>query len=186
VLGALIGVIALGAIAAGVIYYQHAERKRLDAMDYDALAAELDALTVMSKPIAALEPLAVPATAPADYAAALATARQTWEKYVALPRRSSPLPSKRPWPGQFANADALAKDALDHYGVVLFYLDQRSKITSQKPGAKVTVDTDIGNVAELGNDPLHQLQALISDMQSQRNAREWNYSPAVRRSTPTP
>ena len=83
VLGAIIGVIALAGVAAGVIYYQSAERKRLDAMDYETLNIELDALKAVAAPLAALEPLAVPATKPGDYGLALSTARQAWERYVA-------------------------------------------------------------------------------------------------------
>lgn len=184
VIGAVIGVLALVGVALGVIYYQTAERKRLDAMDYETLNIELDALRAVVSPLASLEALAVPATKPADYSAALATARQAWERYSAVPRRQTQLPSKRAWPSQFATADGLAKDALDHYGVVLFYLDQRSKIKSTEPGATVTVDTDIGNVAELGNDPLHELQALVGDMEAQRDAHAWNYAPASRAGAP--
>ena len=178
VVGAIIGVLLLAAIAGGVIYYQSAERKRLDALDYDTLGLELEALQAVTAQIAALEPVAVPDTKPADYAAVLANARAAWERYTALPRRQTQLPSKRAWPGQFASADALAKDALDHYSMVLFYLDQRSKIKTTTPGATATVDTDIGNVANLGNDPLHQLQARIAGMQAQRSEREWDYTPA--------
>jgi hypothetical protein len=179
--GALVGVVLLCGVLGAVIYYQSAERKRLDAMDYDTLAAEHDAMKAVADRLSALEAVALPETKPADYAAPLAAARAAYEHYASPPRRAGRLPSGRPWPGQFDEADKLMKDSLDHFGLVGMYLDQRAKAKPSKVAGTANVDADIQNLAEMATDPLHELIVALGRMEAQRDAHAWEYGPAPRK-----
>jgi hypothetical protein len=179
VMGATVGMLLLVAAVAGVIYYQTSERRRLDAMDYEALNAEHDALRAATEPLRALEQAAQPETPPADYGRLLTDARAAYERYVSPPRRAAPLPSGRPWPGQFAAADALLKKSLDHYGMVALYLDQRAKAKPSKVAGTANADANVENVAEMAAEPLRALGAALDRMQAQREARAWEYGPAA-------
>jgi hypothetical protein len=182
VAGAVGGVVLLAAVIGGIIYYQSAERRRLDAMDYDTLAAEYDALAAVAEPLKRLETLAVPDTKPADYATALSDAKTAYERYVTPPRRTTPLPSGRAWPGQFAAADKLAKDSLDHFAMLPYYLDQRAKAKPTKVGGTTGIDTDIENVANMGTTPLHALLDALDRMKTQHDSHAWDYAAAPKTS----
>jgi hypothetical protein len=177
VTGAVVGVVLLVAAIGGVIYYQSAERKRLDDMDYAALAAEHDALVAVTAPLDKLAEAATPATAPADFAPLLASARAAYEHYTSPPRRSTPLPSGRPWPGQFDAADKLVKDALDHFGLVAYYLDAKAKAKPSKVAGTANADADVLNLASQATDPLHKLHDMLDQMKKQRDAHAWQYGP---------
>jgi hypothetical protein len=183
VTGAVVGTVLLAAAIAGVIYYQSAERRRLDAMDYDALNAEHDALKAVAEPLRRLEEAVSPETPPADYARLLAEARAAYERYASPPRRQTPLPSRRPWPGQFDAAARLAKESLDHFGLASYYLDQRAKAKPSKVTGTANVDADIENVLEDATEPLHDLLASLDRMQAQRDAHAWDYGPAPKAKT---
>jgi hypothetical protein len=178
VAGAVVGVVLLAAAILGIIYYQTSERRRLDAMDYETLNAEHDALTAVTEPLRRLADAAKPDTLPADYAPLLAAARTAYEHYTSPPRRSKPLPSGRLWPGQFDDADKLVKDSLDHFGLVSYYLDQKSKTKPSKVAGTANVDADIENTARQATDPLDKLVATIDRMKAQRDAHAWEYGPA--------
>ena len=178
VMGAVVGVILLAGLIGGIIYYQTSERRRLDRMDYDTLNVEHDALKAVTAPLRELADAAQPETAPDAYATLLANAQSAYALYAAKPRRTSPLPSGRPWPGQFDAADKLVKDSLDHFKLVSYYLDQRAKAKPSKVSGTVNVDTDIQNVSDMATGPLNELEGLLSRMQTQRDDHAWEYGPA--------
>lgn len=175
VAGAIVGVALLILAAASVIVYQSSEHKRRDASDYDSLDAEYDALRTAAEPLGKLSDLARPDAPPADFAAALADARAAYERYTSPPRRSNALPSGRPWPGQFVAADDRLKGALDHFGMVTYYLDLRSKTKPSKVSGTTNVDADINNVADMGREQLAALNATLDRMKQQRDGHAWEY-----------
>jgi hypothetical protein len=164
-------------VIGGIIFYQTSERRRLDNMDYEALNAEHDALQTVTAPLRELEGASQPETAPDAFATLLANAQSAYEHYAAKPRRATPLPSGRPWPGQFDAADKLLKDSLDHFKMVSFYLDQRAKTKPNKVSGTTNVDANIENVAEMAATPLHELEGLLASMQTQRDGHAWEYGP---------
>jgi hypothetical protein len=182
VAGAVAGVGLLVVVVASVVYYQTSERRKADASDYQTLDAEHDALKAAAAPLGRLAELAKPETPPADYAAALAEARASFERYVSPPRRAKPLPSGRAWPGQFAAADELLKSALDHFGMVTYYLDLRAKSKPSKVSGTANIDADINNLASDATTALTDLQEALSRMQAQRDAHAWEYGPAPKAS----
>ena len=178
VVGAIVGVVVLAGVIAGVIYYQTSERRRLDGMDYETLNAEHDALKAVAAPLRELEAASQPESEPDAYTKLLVNAQSAYELYAAKPRRATPLPSGRPWPGQFEAADKLVKDSLDHFKLVSFYLDQRAKTKPSKVTGTANVDADIQNVVEMATTPLHELEETLARMQAQRDGHAWEYGPA--------
>ncbi len=181
VAGTIVGVALLVAIAGGIIYYQTSERRRIDAMDYEMLNAEHDALLAVAAPLKRLEEAAVPETLPPDYERLLSEARAAYERHATPPRRSTALPSGRPWPAQFAAADELVKTSFDRFGQLSYYIDRRAKTKPSKVSGTLAADNDIQNVAQMATDPLHELDALLQRMQTQRDDREWDYGPMPRK-----
>ena len=183
VVGSIVGVVLLAGLIGGVIFYQASERRRLDLMDYDTLNAEHDALQAVTAPLRKLAEVAQPDTPSDAFASLLADAQSAYERYAAKPRRTAPLPSGRPWPGQFAAADALVKDSFDHFKLVSFYLDQRAKTKPSKVAGTANVDSDIQNVADMATSPLQELEGTLSRMQAQRDGHAWEYGPAPKPAT---
>lgn len=176
--GAVVGVVVLVAVVVGIIAYQTSERRKRDAADYDTLNAEHDALKAAVAPLQRLAELAKPETPPADYTAALAEARAAYERYSSPPRRSKPLPSGRPWPGQFAAADELLTKSMNHFGMLPYYLDLRAKTKPSKVAGTANADADIVNVAKMATDPLESLSSTLEHMQAERDGHAWEYGPA--------
>jgi hypothetical protein len=175
--GAAVGVVILAAVIAGLVYYEISDRRSRDASDFASLNAEMDALKTASEPLARLEAAATPDTKPEDYAKLVADAKVAYDAYASKPRRTSPLPSNRPWPVQFSNADRFFKDAVDKYAILTYYLDQRQQVL-KNPGKHGTVqsDSDLRNLIGNATAAHQKLKDALAAMQTQRDSGEWDYS----------
>lgn len=175
--GAVVGVLVIAAVIGAIIYYQTSDRQKRDAMDYETLNAEYDALATAAAPLHKLADAAKPDTPVDDYNKLLLEARTAYDRYTSAPRRTERLPSGRPWPGQFAAADKLLTESFQHFASLPYYLGEREKIVKLKDPKKTTgtADADIENVADLANEPLSKLDASLDHMKEQRNGHSWEY-----------
>jgi hypothetical protein len=169
IVGVLLLVIGIGAFE----LYRSSVQRRLDALDYDTLNAEHDALLAAAEPLRRLAAGAVPETPPVEYARLTAEAKGAADRYREESRRGTPLPSKRPWPEQFEQAARALDESLEKYTMVGIYLNERKKIKNPTPRTTVAVDQNVANIAQMGAGALGQLDALLDAMRAQRENRAW-------------
>jgi hypothetical protein len=168
--GVLVGVIAAVVLvvlgAAAYEYYRVSERRRLDAMDYETLKAEHEALVAAADPVRRLGASAVPETKPADYAQLLGEAKGALEQYRGTPRRTGSLPSGRTWPAQYAQAEGHLTEALEKYAMVGIYLGERAKIKNPTPRTTADADQNIENIKGMGDAAMEKLDASLGEIRT--------------------
>ncbi|MBK6314745.1 MAG: hypothetical protein IPF53_10645 [Blastocatellia bacterium] len=96
---------------------------------------------------------------------------------------SAPLPSGRPWPGQFAAARKQARSTLDFYEGLAVHIDRRAETALKTKDERdfVLVETDIRNVTRTAAESLATFKEYLVEMQRQRDAKTWTYGPAPRK-----
>lgn len=185
VIGASIASLLLFALIGAFVWNEISRQRASDQADLPAFAAEHDALLKVAAALDAVAAVANVATKPDDFRKVLDAARAAVDAEATGQSLTSPLPSGRPWPGQFAAARKQARTALDFYEGLAVHLDRRAETARKTKDERdfVLVETDIRNVARTAGESLATLKETLAEMQRQREAEAWTYGPAPRKSS---
>lgn len=185
VVAATIGSIILFSIFGVFIWKQIAKQRANDEADLPSFAAEHDALKNVASTLEAVAAIANAQTKPDAFRKPLDAARAAIDAEAVRQNFSTPLPSGRPWPGQFAAARKDARTALDFYEGLAVHMERRAETARKTKDERdfVLVETDIRNVARTAGESLESLKSAIGEMQSQRDAKSWTYGPASRKTS---
>lgn len=183
VVGAIVGSLVLFGAIGYLVWIEIAKERAADAADVPLFVTEVDSLEQVADALDRLAPVAKPETKPDDYRRALDEVRAVVDAHVQRQSLAGPLPSGRPWPGQFAAARKTARAALDFYEGIAPHLDRREETArkTKDPRDFVIVDTDIRNVARTAAASVKELRESLASMKAQRDANVWQYGAAPKK-----
>ncbi len=184
VVAATIGSVVIFALIGWFVLTEISKQRANDAADLPSFAAEHDALVAVANALDAVAAVAKVETKPDDFRKPLGAARAAVEAEANHLSFSAPLPSGRPWPGQFAAARKQARTALDFYEGLAIHMDRRAETARKTKDERdfVLVETDIRNVSRTAGESLASFKESLDEMQRQRDANSWTYGPAPRKS----
>lgn len=182
---AAIGSVVIFSLIGAFIWNEMSKQRVNDEADVPAFIAEHDALTGVVTALDAVAAIAKIETKPDDFRKPLAAARAAVDAEANRQSFSTPLPSGRPWPGQFTAARKQARIALDFYEGLVMHMDRRAEAARKTKDERdfVLVETDIRNVARTAGENLSTLKDMLGEMQQQRDTKSWKYGAAPRRAS---
>lgn len=183
VVAATIGSLVLFSVFGVFIWNQISKQRANDEADLPSFAEAHDGLRGVAVALDAVAAVAAVETKPNDFRKPLDAARAAIDAEANQRSFSTPLPSGRPWPGQFAAARKQARTALDFYEGLAVHIDRRAETARKTKDERdfVLVETDIRNVARTAGESLALLKESLDEMQRQRDAKSWTYGPAAPR-----
>lgn len=185
VVAATIGSLVIFSLIGWFVWTQISKERANDAADLPSLAAEYEALVEVAKTLDAVAAVAKVDTKPDDFRKPLVAARTIMDAEANRQPFSTPLPSGRPWPGQFAAARKQARNALDFYEGLAIHMDRRAETARKTKDERdfVLVETDIRNVSRTAAESLASFRESLEEMQRQRDSKSWTYGPAPRKAS---
>ena len=185
VVGATIGSLVLFSLIGWFIWSEISKQRAHDEADIPALSSEFDALTEVATALDEVAAVAKVDTKPDDFRKPLDRARAAVDSEANRQSFSAPLPSGRPWPGQFAAARKQARSTLDFYEGLAVHIDRRAETALKTKDERdfVLVETDIRNVTRTAAESLASFKEYLVEMQRQRDAKTWTYGPAPRKAS---
>jgi hypothetical protein len=183
VVAATIGSVVIFSLIGWFVWNEMSKQRAKDEADLPMFTAEHDALLEVSNALDAVAAMAKIETKPDDFRKPLDAARAAVDAEANRQSFTTPLPSGRPWPGQFAATRKLARTTLDFYEGLAVHMDRRAETARKTKDERdfVLVETDIRNVARTAGENLESFKESLGEMQRQRDAKAWIYGPAPRK-----